>query len=173
MEQWMRNSLDPGIGAEQISLFNLGCSDMKRWHYSLLVAPFFVLAIGCSRGASEGESAARNIDSTPAVRVPDEPLTEADLYAAAQKAEHRNQPQEAIRLYRRILSEYPQSPDNYKAAFLIGFVFSEELNQPDSARVAFNRVIQEYPNSEFVDDAEAMLKFLDGALPAFEETPSP
>jgi len=121
-----------------------------------------VLLTGCSNTGSENDAAAGA-----------DPATEADLYAEAQLAEHENRPRDAIELYRRILRDFPDSPQNYKAEFLIGFVYSEELAEPDSARLAFQRVIREYPQSEFVDDAEAMLKFLDGELPAFEESPSP
>lgn len=99
------------------------------------------------------------------------PASEAVLYARAQAAEQQGRPQEAIYLYRRILSDFPSSPDNYKAVFLIGFVFSEKLNQPDSARLQFDAVIRDYPDCEFVDDAQAMLRFLKGELPPFEEAP--
>lgn len=100
------------------------------------------------------------------------PVTEAGLYARAQAAEQQGRAPEAVELYRRVLSEYPQSQDNYKAVFLIGFVFSEKLNQPDSARLMFETVIRDYPQCEFADDAAAMLRFLDGELPPFEDTPN-
>jgi len=70
-----------------------------------------------------------------------------------------------------VLERFPESADNYKATFLIGFVFSEKLNQPDSARTMFETVIRDYPNCEFVDDAQAMLRFMNGELPPFEESP--
>jgi len=132
---------------------------------------WFLIAAGCGGASKNEETAAAGHEADVASLL--EPGTEAELYEAAQKAEQTNRPKEAVRLYRRILAEYPDSPDNYKAEFLIGFVFSEELNMPDSARVAFAKVIRKYPNSEFVDDAEAMVKFLDGEMPAFEESAAP
>lgn len=131
----------------------------------------FLAAVGCGGASTHDETPA--VGDQAEVAVMTDPGTESELYEAAQKAEHGNRPQEAIRLYRRILSEYPDSPDNYKAQFLIGFVFSEELGMPDSARVAFELVVRDYPNSEFVNDAEAMINFLDGKMPAFEESPAP
>jgi len=136
--------------------------------FALLV---LVLSVGCG-GATKDNQTAKAGQEAEVAEVP-EPGTEAELYAAAQKAEHQSRPREAIRLYRRIQTEYPDSPDNYKAVFLTGFVYSEELDMPDSARVAFQAVLRDYPNSEFADDAEAMLKFLDGQMPAFEESPAP
>ena len=94
------------------------------------------------------------------------------MYARAQEAEQQGKPREAVDLYRKILDAYPESPQNYKAVFLIGFVYSEKLDQPDSARHMFEQVIREYPDCEFEDDAQAMLRFLDGHLPEFEETPN-
>jgi outer membrane protein assembly factor BamD (BamD/ComL family) len=140
----------------------------------------FVMAqTGCG-GSKENDGQPKNEVATeqpaavaeePAV-VP-ETATEAELYEAAQKSERVNRPWDAIGLYRRILAEYPGSPQNYKAQFLIGFVFSEELDMPDSARVAYERVIQDYPQSEFADDAGAMLRFLNGEVPKFEESSAP
>ena len=131
----------------------------------------FVVGAGCGDSASESQTqaAAENADSV--LRADAEPASEATLYARAQQAEQQGDADLAVGLYRRILDEYPQSPDNYKAVFLIGFVFSEKLNQPDSARLMFETVIREYPGCEFVDDAEAMLRFLKGELPPFEDAP--
>lgn len=144
---------------------------MKKPIVRTIALLLLLVFAGCG-GASTNEQTASAGRDAEVEAVP-EPGTEAELYEAAQKAEHQNRPQEAIRLYRRILAEFPQSPDNYKAVFLTGFVFSEELSMPDSARIAFERVLREYPQSEFADDAEAMLKFLDGEMPAFEESPAP
>jgi outer membrane protein assembly factor BamD (BamD/ComL family) len=120
------------------------------------------ILVGCGNSASESKPAAENA-----------PQTEEGLYAEAQKAENENRPGDAITIYRKILADYPDSPQSYKAQFLVGFVFSEEMNLPDSGRIAFQAVIDKYPNSEFVDDAQAMLKFLEGEMPQFEEQGKP
>lgn len=136
---------------------------MRRlWTVALLA--IWVVA-GC------GDSASEESNETAQKTTVSEPATEAGLYASAQAAEQQGQPAEAVRLYRRVLEKYPESADNYKAIFLIGFVFSEKLNQPDSARIQFEKVIHDYPNCEFVDDAQAMLRFMNGELPPFEESP--
>lgn len=130
------------------------------------VAAFLALWVGAGCGDS-----ASNAESTAARTEAAEPATEADLYAAAQAAEQGGRPEEAVEFYRRILERFPQSRENYKAVFLIGFVYSEKLNQPDSARTKFEAVIRDYPDCEFVDDAQAMLRFMNGELPPFEESP--
>lgn len=134
------------------------------------LAMALMVGAGCGDSESESQSQTAVANTEPALHAA-EPATEAGLYAGAREAEQQGQADLAIRLYRRILSEYPQSADNYKAVFLIGFVFSEKLNQPDSARLMFETVIREYPECEFVDDAEAMLRFLKGELPPFEDAP--
>lgn len=134
----------------------------------LWVAVFLAVwvTVGCGDSASETEST-----TTTQTPVQTDPDTEAGLYAGAQAAEQQGRPEDAIRLYRLVLERFPQSADNYKALFLIGFVYSEKLNQPDSARAKFETVIRDYPNCEFVDDAQAMLRFMNGELPPFEESP--
>lgn len=133
---------------------------MLSWR-SILILAAILLVAGCGDSTSETDG-----NAAPS------PVDEAQLYAAAQRAEQQGQPREAIEIYRRILREFPDSPENYKAEFLIGFVYAEELNVSDSARVIFERVIKNYPGTEFVDDAQAMLQFLDGKMPEFEETSS-
>jgi outer membrane protein assembly factor BamD (BamD/ComL family) len=142
---------------------------MVRIGTAVLIAVLSVA--GCSKSQPESQSST-TVDQSQASGVhPPDPTTESGLYESAQAAEQQGQPAEAIRLYRRILTDYPQSTDNYKAVFLIGFVFSEKLNQPDSARTMFHEVIRDYPTCEFVDDAQAMLRFLDGEMPPFEDAP--
>lgn len=137
---------------------------MCRFWTAVLLA--LCIGAGCGDSASETESTA-TVHTPPQA----EPTTEAGLYASAQAAEQQGRPEEAIRLYRRVLERFPESAENYKAVFLIGFVYSEKLNVPDSARVKFETVIRDYPDCEFVDDAQAMLRFMNGELPPFEESP--
>jgi len=125
----------------------------------LWVAGAMVLLLaGCGGATSEPNKAQTDV-----------PKGEKGLYVQAQQAENDKRPADAIALYRQILDEYPDSPENYKAQFLIGFVFSEEMNEPDSARIAFQAVLDKYPESEFADDAKAMLAFIDGKMPEFQE----
>ena len=140
---------------------------MVRW-WGIGVVTGCLLVTGC--GDSASETASKPASQSQLAETT--PATEATMYARAQAAEQQGKPQEAIGLYRQILNEYPKSSQNYKAVFLIGFVYSEKLSQPDSARTMFETVIREYPECEFEDDAQAMLRFLDGHLPDFEEAPT-
>ena len=75
--------------------------------------------------------------------------------------------QEAIGEYRRLLRLYPNGPFNYKAWFMIGFVYSEYLKDTKKANVAFQKVISMFPNCDLADDAEFMLK--GGEIPVLED----
>ena len=139
---------------------------VRAWVFGLVAG--VGLAAGC--GGSASDSASKPASQNDLTEQ--SPASQATMYARAQEAEQQGKPLEAVELYRQILDTYPDSPQNYKAIFLIGFVYSEKLEQPDSARQMFEQVIREYPDCEFEDDAQAMLRFLDGHLPEFEETPN-
>lgn len=139
---------------------------MKSWIYPAVCTLIAATIAGCGGSTTETQATPEAQDTVAAL-----PTTESGLYEAAQQAERDGRPQEAISLYRKILADYPESENSYKAQFLIGFVFSEDMNEPDSARVAFEAVLANYPNSEFADDAEAMLGFINGEMPVFQDSP--
>lgn len=83
---------------------------------------------------------------------------EKNLYDKAQEAQSNNKSELAIKIYEQILTLFPQSPNDYKAQFLIGFVYSEQLRDYEKAKEAYKKVIEKYPSSDLADDAEFMLK---------------
>jgi TolA-binding protein len=83
---------------------------------------------------------------------------ERKLYDQAQDAQSNNKSELAIKMYEQIINLFPQSPNDHKAQFLIGFVYSEQLGDYQKAKEAYRKVIEKYPNSDLVDDAEFMLK---------------
>ncbi len=81
--------------------------------------------------------------------------------------------QEALGEYRRLLYLYPKSPNNYKAQFMIGFIYSENLKDDKKAIEAFKSVLENFPNCDLADDADWMIRNIEsgGALmPVFEES---
>ena len=140
----------------------------RGWRFA--AAACLLLVLGC--GSSTSETTSNTPPNSETVNTLDL-STEEGLYVAAQVAQHERRSHDAIELYRRILAEYPESAQSYKAEFLVGFIFAEELGQPDSARASFERVIRDYPECEFVDDAQTMLSFLDGDTLVFEDAPTP
>jgi predicted negative regulator of RcsB-dependent stress response len=65
---------------------------------------------------------------------------------------------EALKEYRRLLYLYPDSPNNDKAQFMIGFILAENLNKEQQAIEAFRTLIDRHPQSDLVDDANWMIK---------------
>ena len=88
----------------------------------------------------------------------EKPKTEEELYTIAQEAMNNEKPEEALKYYQQILEEYPQSSNNYKAQFMIGYVYSEELKDTVKAREAYQKVLEQYPNCDLVESARWMMK---------------
>ncbi|MFP4522880.1 MAG: tetratricopeptide repeat protein, partial [Fibrobacterota bacterium] len=67
----------------------------------------------------------------------------------------------AIQDYRKLLRLFPDSDEAYKAQFMIGFVYSENLNKKDKAREAFVTLLTKYPECDLVESAKYMIKVID------------
>jgi outer membrane protein assembly factor BamD (BamD/ComL family) len=95
-----------------------------------------------------------------------------ELFDLAQQAENDGDFQEAVDLYTMLLEKYPQNEHNYKAQFMIGFIYSEELKDYDQARMAMQKVVEQYPDCDLADDAQWMLDHMGKNLEdiEFEET---
>ena len=95
-----------------------------------------------------------------------------ELFNLAQQAENDNDFKKAVDLYTMLLEKYPDNEHNYKAQFMIGFIYSEELKDYDRARVAMQKVVDQYPNCDLADDAQWMLDHMGKNLEdiEFEET---
>lgn len=62
-----------------------------------------------------------------------------------------------IDLYRKLLADYPNDEVSPQAAFMIGFVWSEELKNYDEAERAFRDLLKRYPKSELASSAQWMI----------------
>lgn len=97
--------------------------------------------------------------------------TEQDLYTDAQNCSERGEFESAINTYENILELYPDSPRAYKAQFLIGFVFSENLKDQQKAKENYQKVIDKYPECDLADDARYMIEMMEtGAEPTISDT---
>ena len=67
----------------------------------------------------------------------------------------------ALKMYRRILEEYPEYPKQAETQFLIAFTFDNDLKEIDRAKEEYNKVIETYPEHEFADQAKERLKTID------------
>jgi len=95
-----------------------------------------------------------------------------ELFGLAQQAENDGNFEKAVDLYTMLLEKYPQNEHNYKAQFMIGFIFSEELKDYDQARTAMQKVVERYPDCDLADDAQWMLDHMGKNLEdiEFDET---
>jgi len=94
---------------------------------------------------------------------------EREFFAYAQETQDQKDPQLAIKVFEEIQKYFPASSNRDKAAFMIGFVYSEQLKDYPKAKEAFEKFIKEYPQSDLKDDAEFMLKNL-GKEPELEKS---
>jgi outer membrane protein assembly factor BamD (BamD/ComL family) len=93
-----------------------------------------------------------------------------ELFNLAQQAENEENFEKAIDFYSILLKKYPNNEHNYKAQFMIGFIFSEELKNYDKAREAMQKVVDNYPDCDLADDALWMLEHMGEDLEGMEFT---
>lgn len=85
-----------------------------------------------------------------------------------QMAQNAKDPHERIAYYEQMVDRYPDYEQADRAAFMVGFVYSEELGDDEKARAAFERFNELYPESDLSEDARYMLDALDGKEPPFQ-----
>jgi hypothetical protein len=101
-----------------------------------------------------------------------ETLRDSICMAMAQVYVEKEKYKEALSEYRRLLFLYPKSPNNYKAQFMIGFIYAENLKNDKLAIQAFKVLLEKYPNCDLADDADWMVRNIEsgGALmPVLED----
>ena len=88
----------------------------------------------------------------------EEKRSEEKLYTLAQEAQSLGKSDDAIKYYQEILATYPESENNYKAQFMIGYVYAEQLKDYDRAKEAFSTVIERYPDCDLAESAKWMIE---------------
>jgi outer membrane protein assembly factor BamD (BamD/ComL family) len=91
---------------------------------------------------------------------PADPQSPEYLFKAADISMNLNRPQQTIKLFDRILTNYPSSNKAPSSLFLKAFVYEDQLQDYDKAKKYYELFLVEYPNSEFADDAEVSIKNL-------------
>ena len=69
-------------------------------------------------------------------------------------------PAARIDAYRKVVEEYPDSDVSPQAAFMVGFIQSEELKDYDAATKSFQSLLAKYPKSELAASARWMLEHM-------------
>ncbi len=99
-----------------------------------------------------------------AEKFPEDEKADDALSALAQIAQAKKRELLAISRYQELLDRYPESELAYKAQFMIGFIYSEDLSNYPKAKEAYQKVIDNYPDSEIVPAAKWMLKNMGKSL---------
>jgi hypothetical protein len=86
-------------------------------------------------------------------------LSPRDLF---ERARALRNPEEKLALYRQIVNEHPESELAEASQFLIGFVYAEELADTMAAIKELRALTEKWPEGEWCDDAEALIKDLEG-----------
>lgn len=129
---------------------------------------------GCARQTADelfeqGMAAAADSTTFPAAqtsfaqllkRYPDDPRNEQVLFKLAQMAQVAEKHREAIALYERLVTGYPQSEKAYQAQFMVGFLYEEKFGDTTNARIAYQKVLDNYPDSDLARDARISILHL-------------
>ena len=80
-----------------------------------------------------------------------------DAHEMFKAAQEKAGAEERIAAYRQLLADYPASDVSAQAAFMIGFIYSEEIKNYDEAEKAFRSLLARYPTSELAASAQWMV----------------
>lgn len=93
--------------------------------------------------------------------VGDKKKTPEYLYKSAAISRAVNLPIKAIKIYDKILSDYPGFERNPEVAFLMAFTYDEDLKQKEQAKEAYREVIEKFPGDKWAEQASARLENID------------
>ncbi len=85
-------------------------------------------------------------------------LQDSVCFGIAQIYIEQERYQQALAEYRRVSYLYPNSANNYKAMFMVGFIQSEHLKNDSAAVQSFESMLAKYPNTDLSDDADWMIR---------------
>ena len=91
---------------------------------------------------------------------PSDKESPAFLFKAADIAMNMNRPQQAIKLFQRIIAEYPDFDKLPQCLFLQGYVYENNLGNLQKAKEIYQEFLKKYPDDEFADDAKVSLENL-------------
>lgn len=91
--------------------------------------------------------------------------SEQELFDIAEKAQESGKPMDAIRAYRNLIAEHPNSEHCPKALFMIGFIYAEQYGDSTRALEVFEEFVDTYPDNELASSAEFMVQSMRGEIP--------
>lgn len=78
---------------------------------------------------------------------------ESELFAQAAKLESQAEYAKEVETYQLIVDNYPDSPNCYKALFMIGYIQLEHLKNPRKSAAALEILLKKYPDCDLAENA--------------------
>ena len=97
-----------------------------------------------------------------------EKLSEEELFNQAQVLYANENFDEAIALYKKVISDFPEGENRIKAIFMLGFMYANSLQDFTQAAEYYNIVIRDYPDDELTPSAQFELDNLGKDISEFE-----
>lgn len=85
-------------------------------------------------------------------------LTEEQYYEKAKEAYSKEQYNQAIDYFKKILEYYPDGKRAAESLFMLGFINANDLKKYDEAKKYYQEFVDKYPNHELADDAQYEIK---------------
>lgn len=82
------------------------------------------------------------------------------LFKAGDMSMNMNKPRQAIQLFDRIMTEYPEFEKAPQCLFLKAFIYENDLKDLVAARRFYEEFLLKYPDDEFADDAVICIRNL-------------
>lgn len=94
----------------------------------------------------------------------DDTTSAAYLFKAADLVNGLNRPNEAIAIFERLRSLYPDYRKSSAALFMQAFIYETSLNDKEKAKVKYKEFIQKYPDHNLTASAQASWNQLNANL---------
>ncbi len=85
-------------------------------------------------------------------------LSEEEYYNKAKEAYSKENYQQAVDYFKKILQYYPDGKRAPESLFMLGFINANDLKKYDQAKKYYQQFIDKYPNHELADDAQYEIK---------------
>ncbi|MFH0895947.1 MAG: tetratricopeptide repeat protein [Bacteroidota bacterium] len=95
-----------------------------------------------------------------AKEYPDDTAAASCCFKAASISMNTGNPNQAIELFDKIISDYPDFKKVPECMFLKAFTYDNFLKNIKKAEEGYNAFIKKYPDNEFADDAQSLLGML-------------
>ena len=93
-------------------------------------------------------------------RFPDDSLSPDYLYRAASIAAGYQKGNQAIELFQKIITSYPNYKKTPECYFMLAFTYENVLGNLGKANEMYNTFIAKYPDHQLVQDAKTAIKYL-------------